>query len=829
MKTTKLWWGIVVILLACSQVAIAQLNVKDSVPKESFVERMQAFAIKSAKESKAEFEADRDLISQNIVLEEIKRTTQHAKSFLKTGLDSSAISSYLESVQKRHEQAGDGVFNHVGSAQTTRNLTTTYNILAELSKGTIAQKNKVDRYQSQLIKFRFTLDSLSSDKSLFKFPNDSADLSKYIERLKVLAIEITPVMDQLKNSIAAIQHIQTQINLELFRITSHMEEIDFYQKQNADRSFRREFVNIWEKNTFDRPFSEIVYFSGLKLQLMLAFYLQSNWGKLLLVMLLIVASTRYIVLLKRSMSNHDAGNADHKRILVVRYPILSGTILVLSIFQFIFVSPPFAFSTVIWLVAGIMLSVVFRQYISNYWWWVWVFILILFALACFDNLILQASRVERWIVLALTISVALLGAIVLANKRRHAELREQWILYPLGLMVGMAIGALMADVFGRYNLSKALLVAGVLNVFIAILFLWVVRLINEGLQLASAIYTHQERRLFYINYNRLGTKAPAFFYVLLVVGWFILFGRNFYEFRQISEPLKLFFIEEHTLGSYTFSVSNLIVFFLIMILTTLVSKVVSYFAADGQGNPKEQVQKRFRVGSWILLIRITIVVVGLFLAFAAVGIPMDKITIVIGALGVGIGFGLQTLVNNLVSGLIIAFEKPVNVGDLVEVAGQGGMIKSIGFRSSVISTLDGADLVLPNGDLLNSHVVNWTQGGQKKRMNITIGVAYETDLAKARVLLLSLLIDEERILKYPEPTVQYNRFGDSSIDINMYFWVRSLKDAGQIRSDIMEEIHRRLQKNGIVIPFPQRELLIRTTEDKRNEKEGDEKRNEVGD
>ena len=100
----------------------------------------------------------------------------------------------------------------------------------------------------------------------------------------------------------------------------------------------------------------------------------------------------------------------------------------------------------------------------------------------------------------------------------------------------------------------------------------------------------------------------------------------------------------------------------------------------------------------------------LFLAFSAVGIPLQQITIVIGALGVGIGFGLQTLVNNLVSGLIIAFEKPVNVDDQIEIGGQSGKVKSIGFRSSVIATADGADLIMANGDLLNSPVINWTLG-----------------------------------------------------------------------------------------------------------------------
>lgn len=107
----------------------------------------------------------------------------------------------------------------------------------------------------------------------------------------------------------------------------------------------------------------------------------------------------------------------------------------------------------------------------------------------------------------------------------------------------------------------------------------------------------------------------------------------------------------------------------------------------------------------MLLVRITIITVGVLLAFVSAGIPMDRFAIILGALSVGIGFGLQTLINNLVSGVIIAFEKPINVGDIVEITGQTGRMKSIGIRSSVVTTWDGADVIIPNGDLLNQHLL----------------------------------------------------------------------------------------------------------------------------
>ena len=303
------------------------------------------------------------------------------------------------------------------------------------------------------------------------------------------------------------------------------------------------------------------------------------------------------------------------------------------------------------------------------------------------------------------------------------------------------------------------------------------------------------------------------FYVLLVVGWFILFSRNFYVFKLVTEPLKNFFVAERTIGDYTFTINSILIFFLIMGLTFLTSKTVSFLAYGKHpvsGTGAGQKNRKAGVGSWILLIRISIISIGLFLGLAATGIPLDRLTIVLGALGVGIGLGLQTLVNNLVSGLIIAFEKPVNVGDLVEVGGQAGTMKSIGFRSSVISNYDGADVVMPNGDLLNAHLVNWTLGGNRRRVEIIVGVAYGTDLESTKKLLSDLLNNEERILKFPAPVVLVKEFNTSSIDMQLFFWVRNINELTAVRSDINSAIDISFKKNGIEIPFPQQDLYIRS-------------------
>lgn len=786
--------------------------IKDSV-KLDFITRMQAFAKKSAKESAGEFEADKADLIQNRTFEEIKRTMQKAKSYLKKGVDTAGTKAQLTDIDRDFKIAGDGVLTKQGTAQTFRNLTASSKIISELLKKVNARKNILDLHRQDLSGFRYELDSLLSLPSLFKFPTDSVALSKYMQEIIVVAKSIHPIDSALKQ---ASNNVQTQlniVNLESFKLQSALEEIELYQKDMAVNIFKREFENIWGPPQNYRPFHEILSQAMDKGTLTLIFYIQNNIGKLIAIVLLMLIAWVYLRSLKNIYIEKQLLENNFEGQLVLKYPLFSAILIVVNLFQFIFFSPPLILNVILWTLASIMLTFVFKTFITRYWMKVWIIMVFLFLLAAFDNLILQASRSERWFMLIISLFGTIIGTIV-SLKGRKEELREKWIVISIGLMALIEAGSTLANLFGRYNLSKTLLISGYLNVVIAILFLWTIRLINEGLYLAFNVYTHQDKKLFYLNFDKVGKKAPLYFYIFLVAGWIILFGRNFAGFEYIAEPLRDFFGNERKLGDYTFSINNLVLFIAIMSISVIVSKIVSFFASDNHlASDKASNSENKGIGSWILLVRISILGIGLYLAIAAAGIPLDRITIVLGALGVGIGFGLQTLVNNLVSGLILAFEKPVNVGDVVDIDGQGGTMKSIGFRSSVISTWEGADMIMPNGDLLNSHLINWSLGGNRKRMTILIGMAYDSDLQKAKLLLTELLDKDQRVAVKPAPVIQYEQFNNSSIDVRIYFWTKQMKDSFATRSDLIMAITAVFAQNGLVIPFPQQDIYLHKRDD----------------
>jgi len=811
---------IFIFLLSCylftpliyAQTADTLKGKTDSVKKD-FVTQMQAFAKREEKESLNDFNDDKAVIKQAKVLEEIKREIQKAKIYLKSGVDTAESRAELRIINENFEAARDGVFTNKGTAHTFRNLTATANIINELLSKTLVQKLRLEFDRDQLQNFHYRIDSLSSNKALFKFPQDSVHIKKYLKQIVVVAYEASPVDNLLKQSAENVQTLLNDVNIAAFKLQSELEEIERLKKGLGDHAFERDFDNIWSPAGYTRPFPQILTHSTEKAKLTLSFYLQNNKGKIVTLFLLIVIVYVYLRSLKNIYIENNLLTKGFEGQLVLRYPLFSCLVITINLFQFVFVSPPFILSVILWILSSLSLSLLFRNFITKYWMNVWLIIVALFIVATLDNLLLQASRIERWIMLFIMFA-GVLTAVVTIWKGNRDSLRERWIIYPIGLMGLLELCGMLADIFGRYNLAKSFMISGYLNVVIAILFLWTVRMINEGLFLAYNVYTKQDKKLFYLNFQKVGDRAPAISYALLVLGWLVLFGRNFSFFEDTIRPFRDFFSEERTIGDYTFTINSLLLFISIMVVSVITSKIVSFFASDHSITTGKDERKGIqKIGSWLLLVRICILSIGLFLAVAAVGIPFDRITIVVGALGVGIGFGLQTLVNNLVSGLIIAFEKPVNVGDIVDIGGQSGTMKSIGFRSSIIATLDGADLVMPNGDLLSAHLTNWSLGGNRKRISILIGIAYDSDLQMIKKIVGDILDKEERVAKVPIYVVQYEQFNDSAISLRIYFWPRLIKEASATRSDLIIAIINAFRENNISIPFPQQDIHLHRMKD----------------
>mgnify|MGYP002395665410 CR=1 FL=1 len=210
------------------------------------------------------------------------------------------------------------------------------------------------------------------------------------------------------------------------------------------------------------------------------------------------------------------------------------------------------------------------------------------------------------------------------------------------------------------------------------------------------------------------------------------------------------------------------------------------------------------------VLRYTLVVFGVLIGVELVGFDMTTLKIAFGALGVGIGFGLQNVVNNFTSGLILLFERTVKRGDILTVEGQDGRVQHVGLRSSVIRTREGDDLILPNSILVENMVTNYSYGDDLKRVDVALGVSYASDPNTVREVLLEVAKKHDDVLPTPPPTVFFESFGDSSIDFTLRCWIRDAWKYPTVHSHLMFSVWYALKDAGIEIPFPQRDLHLRS-------------------
>jgi small-conductance mechanosensitive channel len=197
---------------------------------------------------------------------------------------------------------------------------------------------------------------------------------------------------------------------------------------------------------------------------------------------------------------------------------------------------------------------------------------------------------------------------------------------------------------------------------------------------------------------------------------------------------------------------------------------------------------------------------------SAAGVDMSKFTVLTGALGVGLGFGLQNIVNNFVSGLILLFERPIHVGDTVEVGGLVGIVRRIGARSSTVVTYQGAEVIVPNSNLLSNQVINWTLSSQWRRVDVRLSVAYGTDPERVIKLLVGVAESHPGVLLARPPGAFFIGFGESALNFEVRFWCDGQETWFQLQSDVTVAIAKALQEAGIEIPFPQRDLHLRSVD-----------------
>jgi small-conductance mechanosensitive channel len=375
----------------------------------------------------------------------------------------------------------------------------------------------------------------------------------------------------------------------------------------------------------------------------------------------------------------------------------------------------------------------------------------------------------------------------------------------VAVLVTFAV-ALVAGAAGYMRLAL-FLGAGVLgNGYLAVVFYAGVR-IADGL-VAVALRQRPLSALAMVRHNRplLERRARLLLRILATGAWAFFALKYFHLWNDAVDAVSAALSATAQRGSLSISLGDLLAFALTVAAAFLVSRLVRFFLA-------EEVYPRLRLGRGLPdalsgALHYTLLLAGFLIGLAALGVDLTKVTILAGAFGVGIGFGLQNVVNNLVSGSILLVERKVNVGDAVQIGDVAGRVQQMGMRACTVRTWDGAEVIVPNASLIAGNVVNWTLSDLRRRIDVTVGVAYATPPEKALEVLLGVARAHPRVLAEPAPVALFRGFGESALRFELQVWTDRFDLWVQIQSELSVALYGALREAGIEIPFPQHEVHL---------------------
>jgi potassium efflux system protein len=374
------------------------------------------------------------------------------------------------------------------------------------------------------------------------------------------------------------------------------------------------------------------------------------------------------------------------------------------------------------------------------------------------------------------------------------------------IILGLSV---IANVLGYFDLARVLSTGTLYSIFAAFVFFGTARALSilvEVLLDTDAAQSLSIARHYGKNVSRRISTALKFAAIILWLNAFL----NFFSIKNtVLEPVISFFTAPIKEGRINFSLWDIIAFCLVLAAAIVISRWVRILL-------EEDVFPRTRFNRGIPVMITTtvyyaILLLGFFFALGMARVDINRFTLLAGALGVGVGFGLQNIVNNFISGLILLFERPMHPGDTVEVGGVSGVVKHIGIRSSTIATYDGADAIIPNATLISEKLMNWTLTDPWRRTDIKIGVAYGSDLQQTIQILLTVAASDPSVLTEPAPAVVFQGFGESALNFELRVWtlVRSNVDT---KSQLSIAVFRALSEAGIEVPVPQRDLRLRAVD-----------------
>ncbi|HEY9044974.1 MAG TPA: mechanosensitive ion channel domain-containing protein [Ohtaekwangia sp.] len=647
----------------------------------------------------------------------------------------------------------------------------------------------------RLTKLRTEIRGLRKDSVLRQLFRDSLSRKKFLPQLKGLRDRRRYTDSLLTNSLSTLHKMKTQASAGSIISAQLMNQLNNRLSMAGKKVFQKEMNYFWEKRTattVGENLSEVFKEEQKALKFYYSNSSENRFVRWLLGIAFLWWITRNLRILKRkgqieSLITYDISHLS-------RQPIISALAVVFSIAPLFDLHAPPAYTQFVQLLLIITLTFMYKKQWPRRLFKFWIGIVALFLVFSFINHILVPSFWQRSLIIILNVATVALALLFRKALPRDHTL-GRFIRVVLMLVVVMNILAIIANISGRLTLANMLSMSSVLGLTQVIGLSALVKILIEAVLLQ--IHTSRVQQSLSNTFDPApiiqNFRKPLLGIVLLI--WIVVFTANLNIYDALFDGISSVLNAEQNIGNTSFTLGSILLFFLIIWVAHFLQRYIGYFLGDIGDDEGESLAHR----SKLLMTKLVLLGAGYLLAVSASGLPVDKITIVLGALGVGIGLGLQNIVNNFVSGIILIFDRPLKVGDSVEVGSHAGRVKEIGLRSSTLVTTDGADVIIPNGDVLSQHIVNWTLGNTYKRIDFEVSITMPKDKDKDAVIrdIKETIKETDCVLKKREPSVLIESITDNELMLKIFFWCEDVYKEDHTRSEVRYQVYRALKDQGI--------------------------------
>ncbi len=690
----------------------------------------------------------------------------------------------------------DNVLNNT-RALNLRNLQVFRSFLQNMQKDLRGHRELLDSAETMLSGLRSTMRTLVTDTVLRQLMRDTALRQQFAPQLKEMRETWRSGTRHLRESLATVNLLQTHVSSNSITTARLLEKVNNLLNTSADRIFSKEYNYLWEKridssSKTGRSSFERAYNAERRA---LRYYFRDTGNKrlfLLLVGIMFFAWTyRNIIILRRLKSFDSLGE------LKLEYLpsgfIVSAFVIMFSIAPLFDLHAPAAYIESMQFLLLIILTIICWKKWPRQLFLYWVAMAILYICFSLTHHVPDPGFWYRCLFIVLNVLSVVFGLLFLSKMKGHLNLTG-FLRFVIILHNLMNVLAIICNISGRVSLAQILGNAAIFSFTQAIGLAVFSKICMEAILLQMVTSRVKRGVKSSFEYHAVLNSFGRPILVLAVILWLIVFTTNLNIYNSVLGGLTEFLEIPRNIGSASFTVGGILLFFMIIWIAHLLQKYVGYFFGD-TGTEEEVHNKGQR--SRLLIARLVLLCLGYLLAVAASGVPVDKITIVLGALGVGIGLGLQNIVNNFVSGIILIFDRPLQIGDLVEVGDKTGRVREIGVRSSTLLTRDGAEVIIPNGDILSTKITNWTLSNSQQRLEMDLSVDGSNDMESVSSTIKTAILSSQYVFPTREPQILFTKINDDGFDLKVFFWCTDAFKSEEARSEILLLLHEQLKAEKI--------------------------------